>query len=50
MAERRLFSPVSAKKIRGRQKKEKSLRPLFQTIMMPLERHCDAVATPLVNH
>jgi hypothetical protein len=47
MAERRPFSLRSEKKLQGRQKREKSLRPLFQTITMTLERHCDAFGKPL---
>jgi hypothetical protein len=47
MAERRPFSLVSEKKYGADKKGEKSLRPLFQTIMMTLERHYDAFGKPL---
>jgi hypothetical protein len=42
MAERRPFSLLSEKKYGAGKKRKKSLCPLFQTIMMPLERPCDA--------
>jgi hypothetical protein len=47
MAERRPFSTFFQKKNTGPAKREKSLRPLFQTITMTLERHCDAFGKPL---
>jgi hypothetical protein len=47
MAERRPFSLLSAKKYGAGKREKKSLCPLFQTITMTLERHCNAFGKPL---
>jgi hypothetical protein len=47
MAERRPFSTFFQKKIQGRQKRKKTLRPLFQTITMTLENRYDDFGKPL---